>query len=69
MNIRAAYAFDNHWQLFGLVNNLFDRHAASYGTYFDPEDAEGLFTPDVTDPRTVTLIQPISFQVGLKLAL
>jgi len=69
VNIRAAYDFDNQWQLFGLVNNLFNQHAASYGTFFEPDDAQGLFTPDVTDPRTVTLIQPISFEVGLRLSL
>ena len=67
VNIRAAYDFDNRWQLFGLVNNLFDHHAASYGAFFSPDDAQGLFTPDLTDPRIVTLIQPISFQFGLKL--
>ena len=51
VNIRAAYDFDNRWQLFGLVNNLFDHHAASYGTYFEPDDAQGLFTPRTSPTR------------------
>jgi iron complex outermembrane recepter protein len=67
-NLRVAYAFDKQWQIFGLVNNVFNQRAASYGTFFDPDDAEGLFTPDVTDPRTITPIQPVSFQAGIKIA-
>jgi iron complex outermembrane receptor protein len=69
VNIRAAYDITEQWQVFGLVNNLFDSQAASFGTYFNPEDTEGLYTPDLDDPRSITRIQPISFQVGLKLSL
>ena len=50
-----------------LVDNLFDNHDALYGTYFDPDDTAGLVTPALTDPRTLTLRQPVSFQIGLKL--
>jgi iron complex outermembrane receptor protein len=69
VNIRAAYDITEQWQVFGLVNNLFDTHAASFGTYFDPEDTEDLYTPELQDPRSITRIQPISFQVGLRLSL
>ena len=50
------------WQVFGVVNNLFNRHDATYGTYLSPN-------PPLTDPRTLTLQQPITFQLGLKLKL
>jgi iron complex outermembrane receptor protein len=69
VNIRASYAFSDQWQFFGLVNNLFNRHAASYGTYFETDDTAGLLAHDLTDPRSVTLIQPISFEAGIKLKL
>jgi iron complex outermembrane receptor protein len=69
VNIRASYALSGRWQFFGVADNLFDRHAASNGAYIDPEDAEGLFSPDVTDPRTVTLLRPLSFQLGVRLSL
>jgi iron complex outermembrane receptor protein len=69
VNLHAAYAINAGWEVFGVVNNLFDSHAASYGTYFDPDDAAGLFTPAVTDPRTVTLQQPLSVQLGVKVRL
>ncbi len=69
LNLRASYALSEHWSLFGLVNNVFDRHAASYGTYFDPSNTVPLFVSPLTDVRSVTLIQPISFRLGLTLRL
>ncbi|HKB95243.1 MAG TPA: TonB-dependent receptor, partial [Rhizomicrobium sp.] len=68
VNLRTAWQFDTQWQLFGLVNNLFDNRNALYGAYFDPSDTIGLITPALTDPRTLTLRQPVSFQLGIKLA-
>ncbi len=67
-DLRAAYSIASSWQVFGVVNNLLGRHDAVYGTYFSPGDASALVTPALTDPRMVTLEQPISFQLGLKTA-
>lgn len=69
VNVRVSYDITDQWQVFGLVNNLFNSHDATYGAYFEPDDTTGLVTPALTDPRTVTLMQPISFQAGLKLNL
>jgi iron complex outermembrane receptor protein len=68
VNLRAAYRIDERWQLFGLVNNLFDNRDATYGAYFDPSSSAGLVSPALTDPRTLTMRQPVSFQLGIKLA-
>jgi iron complex outermembrane receptor protein len=67
VNLRGAFQIDESWQVFGLVNNLFDNRNATYGTYFDPSDTAGLVTPSLTDQRSLTLRQPITFQAGLKL--
>jgi iron complex outermembrane receptor protein len=67
VNLRAAYDITPDWQLFGLVDNLLDNHSATYGTYFSPDDTVGLLNPPLSDPRTLTLRQPITFQLGLKL--
>jgi iron complex outermembrane receptor protein len=67
VNLRAAWQFDGRWQLFGTVDNLFDNRDATYGTYFSPSDTAGLVNPALNDPRTLTLRQPVSFQLGLKL--
>lgn len=67
VNLRAAWQIDGRWQLFGLVDNLFDNRDALYGAYFDPSNLGSLVTPALSDPRTLTLRQPVSFQLGLKL--
>ena len=41
VNLRAAWQFDDRWQLFGLVDNLFDNRDALYGSYFDPRQHGG----------------------------
>jgi iron complex outermembrane receptor protein len=67
VNVRAAWQITPTWQLFGTADNLFDNRDALYGSYFDPSDTTGLVTPALTDPRTLTLRQPVTFQLGLKL--
>ena len=67
VNMRASYQFDERWQLFGLVNNLFDDHHALYGVFFDPGTTAGLVTPALTDSCTLTLRQPVSFQLGVRM--
>ena len=69
VNLRAAYDITPQWQVFGLVDNVFNNHSATYGTYFSPDDTAGLLNPALTDPRSLTLQQPITFQLGLKLKL
>jgi len=34
-----------------------------------PDDTAGVLNPPLSDPRTLTLAQPITFQLGLKLKL
>lgn len=65
LNLRASYALNQSWSLFGLVNNVLNQHEASYGTYFDPSNTVPLFAAPLTDLRSVTLLQPISVQLGL----
>jgi iron complex outermembrane receptor protein len=69
VNLRGSWQINPTWQLFATVDNLFDNRDALYGGYFDPSDVAGLITPALTDPRTLTLRQPVSFQLGVKLKL
>jgi len=69
VNLHATWQIDPNWQLFGTVDNLFDNRDALYGAYFDPSDTVGLVSPALSDPRTLTLRRPMSFQLGLKLKL
>jgi outer membrane receptor protein involved in Fe transport len=66
VNLHAAWQFDERWQLFWLVNNLFENRDALYG-YFDPGGTSALVTSALTDARTLIRRQPVSFLLGVKL--
>ena len=69
LNLRGSYRFNDTWEAFALINNVFNRHDATYGTFFNPEGTSSLLNPPLTDPRTLTLERPISFQIGLTVKL
>jgi iron complex outermembrane receptor protein len=65
-NIRTAYQVTENVQVFGKINNLFDRRYASFGTYFETGGVGQPITANLTDPRSITLGQPVSFFGGMK---
>jgi iron complex outermembrane receptor protein len=67
-NLHASYQVDEHFQFFGLINNLFNNRNATYGTFFDTGTGaqQASPIPFTSDPRTVTPLQPISFYGGVK---
>ena len=67
VNLHTTYQITKHAQAFGLVNNLFDQHYSTFGTYFEPDQiAKALVNPP-TDPRMQTPAQPLSVYVGLRI--
>ncbi len=76
VNLHSSYQINDHVQIFGLINNLFNRQYATFGTFFDTGTTGGnvnqiLFNnnPDNGGPgdaRAVTVAQPISFYAGVK---
>ena len=67
-NIHGSYQLTDNVQLFGLVNNLFNNHYATYGTFYDTGTTAQLATTTQFngDPRTVTPAQPLSMYAGVK---
>ncbi|WOJ88752.1 TonB-dependent receptor [Methylocapsa polymorpha] len=67
-NLHASYQVTDNFQVFGLVNNLFNNRSATYGTFFDTgTDAQlATATPFTSDARTITPMQPISLYAGVK---
>jgi iron complex outermembrane receptor protein len=63
-NLHFSYQLTEHFQIFGLLNNMFDRKYATYGTYFQ---TDGIQFKDFQDPRTITPAQPISAYGGVRL--
>jgi outer membrane receptor protein involved in Fe transport len=56
-------------ELYGRIDNLFDRHYATFGAYFGADGTANVHPsplPADPDPRIDTPGAPRSFQVGLR---
>ena len=67
-NLHGSYQVANNVQIFGVVNNLFNNHYATYGTFFNLGTDSQLATATnfTTDPRTITPAQPLAVYGGIK---
>jgi len=67
-NLHASYQINKTFQLFGRVDNIFDKRYSTFGTFFDMGDVPNFANGGeaFTDPRTVTPARPRAFYAGLK---
>jgi iron complex outermembrane receptor protein len=63
-NLHTSYQVSAHLQVFGLVNNLFDRNYATYGTYFQ---TDSIAFKNFSDARMITPAPPLSAYAGLRM--
>jgi iron complex outermembrane receptor protein len=67
VNLHGRYQLTEQVQIFALVNNLFDKRYALFGTYFDPQAVANVGLPiALTDPRTQVLGAPLSIYGGIR---
>ena len=68
VNIHTSYDVNDHIQLYGLVNNLFNAHYGTFGNFFSTDDANGAALGSIvfTDPRAITPALPLAAYGGLK---
>ncbi len=66
VNLHTSYQIRKDIQLFGVVNNLFNRRYALYGSYFEPQSIVNAIANPPTDQRTQTPAQPLSVYAGLR---
>src|SRR5262245_37119554 len=65
-NLHGSYQLTKEVQIYGVINNLFNRKFATFGTFFDPQSTVALAIPNVLfDHRMVTPAQPLSVYVGI----
>lgn len=62
-NLRTSYRLSEHAEVFGLVQNLFDRRYYTFGTYFETDAVPFL---GVSDPRTVSPGAPLAVYAGIR---
>ena len=65
-SIHATWTIARDVDLFGTVNNLFDRKYAVYGTFFNPDDVANAIPQTLTNPQTQTPAQGIAFRAGVR---
>lgn len=66
-NLHTAYQITEQIQLFADIRNLFDQRYAAYGTFFQPSAVANAIPVRFTDPRTITLAQPLSIYAGIRI--
>ena len=68
-NLHASYQINEHIQLYGLINNLFDKRYALYGAYFDPSGVANVAGLPValTDNRSEVLGAPLLVFGGIRI--
>jgi iron complex outermembrane receptor protein len=65
-NLHGSYQLTQNLQIYGVINNLFNRKFATFGTYFSPESVVNAIPNPPIDHRTITPAQPLSVYVGLR---
>ena len=67
-NLRASYQIDKTFQVYARVNNVFDNHYASYGTFFDVNAIPNLANNGApfVNPDSLSPALPRAFYAGLK---
>jgi iron complex outermembrane receptor protein len=66
-NLHGSYQLTKELQIYGVINNLFNRKFATFGTFFDPQSTVAIALPNVlNDHRMVTPAQPLSIYIGLR---
>jgi iron complex outermembrane recepter protein len=64
VNLHGSYQVNKNWELFALVQNLFNQHYYTTGTFFSP----GSVAPAValTDPRMFVPGMPLAAYAGMR---
>ena len=68
VNIHTSYDVNDHIQIYGLVNNLFNAHYGTFGNFISTGDATNAALGSIvfTDPRAITPALPLAAYGGLK---
>ena len=67
-NTHASYQINKTFQIYGRVDNIFDRRYATHGTFFQTDDVPNFANgrAPFTDARSVSPARPRAFYAGLK---
>ena len=68
VNLHTSYDINEHVQIYGLVDNVFDARFGTFGNYFNRDAATNASLGEInfTDPRTVVPSAPVAVYGGMK---
>lgn len=69
VKLHSEYRIGSHVQIFGTIENLFDSHYETFGTFTDVTRVPVAELPGIDNPRTVSPGPPISVFAGIRLTL
>ncbi len=68
VNLHTSYQINRHFQIYGLIDNLFNHHYETFATFFDNSSYVGNPAfPNLTDARSLTPGKPFAAYGGLKI--
>lgn len=66
-NLHASYQINKTYQVYAIVNNVFDNRYANYGTFFETDALPNFNTGGAfSDPRSLSPALPRAIYVGIK---
>ncbi|WP_247478456.1 TonB-dependent receptor [Bradyrhizobium sp. CW9] len=67
-NLHTSYQVTKNVQLYGKIDNIFDRRYATYGQFFDREAVPNFTNggAEFTDPRSLSPARPRAFYAGMR---
>jgi len=69
VNLRSSYKLTDNFEIFALVQNLFDSKYATYAIYGDPTRTPLPGVPNPTDPRFISVAPPLAVYGGVRVKL
>jgi outer membrane receptor protein involved in Fe transport len=67
VNLHASYQINQTYQIYGRVDNVFNNHYATYGTFFDTTELPNFNTGSAfTNPDALNVARPLAVYAGLK---
>ncbi len=71
VNLHSSYQIDSTFKIYGRIDNVFNNHYSTYGTFFDTSSVPNFANDGApfTDPRSLSPARPQAFYAGLKATL
>jgi outer membrane receptor protein involved in Fe transport len=67
LNAHASYKLFDHVEIYGTVQNLLDKHYATFGTFSSTGEVPTIEVPNAQNTRALSPAPPIAFYGGTRI--